>query len=359
MYCKNCLVPLKNLKDGYYRVPLRNLLKGGYYTTGVYYCRECYLSIKAQRESEFRMKANTHRSIAQQIQLLEQRINRADYQIFINHYSLEHYSVRTDAPYYIKEMVAEMNKLYLQNKNTDLIGGDIDLANAHYFESQIDPQNAETIYWAQKNEKQRREREEEERKRIAAEDERRKKAEEEEQRRKAIEEENRRKAEEAEKARIIEEQKRKEREEAEKKRRIFHENEQAVINGKKSYNGRIITQQELLALAMYSRNMKVIKRLARSKNIVILETLKKNTLVSVKTIDKINKRIQKLNDIKKYGYIGYILKNIENNKDYIECYIESLNPFWMILFYIALLCVGLLLFSALFYLILYICALFG
>ncbi len=197
MYCKNCLVPLRNLKDGYYRT-----------TRGVYYCRECYLSIKAQRESELRIKANTHRSIAQQIQLLQQRINRADYQIFINNYSLEHYHVRLDAPYYIKDMVAEMNKLYLQNKNTDWIGGAIDLANAHYFESQ----NAETIYNAQKIE-------EEERKRIAAEEERRKKAEEEEQRKKAIEEENRKKAEEARKARIIEEQKRKEKKEKKQKRK--------------------------------------------------------------------------------------------------------------------------------------------
>lgn len=307
MFCKNCLVPLKNLKDGYYRVPLRNLLKGGYYTTGVYYCRECYLSIKAQRESEFRMKANTHRSIAQQIQLLEQRINRADYQIFINHYSLEHYSVRTDAPYYIKEMVAEMNKLYLQNKNTDLIGGDIDLANAHYFESQIDPQNAETIYWAQKNEKQRREREEEERKRIAEEEERRKKAEEEEQRRK-------------------------EREEAEKKRRIFRENEQAVIDGKKSYNCRIITEQEILALAMYSQNEKVIKKLARSKNIVVLKELTKSPFITSKLKDKINKRIKKLDYIKKHGYLGYLFDTI----DYYEHNHTFLFILFCIIFFISL-----------------------
>ena len=330
MYCKNCHVPLRNLKDGYYRT-----------TRGVYYCRECYLSIK----SEFRIKANTHRSIAQQIQLLQQRINRADYQIFINNYSLEHYHVRLDAPYYIKDMVAEMNKLYLQNKNTDWIGGDIDLANAHYFESQ----NAETIYNAQKIEEEERKRiaaeeerrkkaEEEEQRKKAIEEENRKKAEEEEQRKKAIEDENRKKAEEARKARIIEEQKRKEREEAEKKRRIFRENEQAVINGKKSYNGRIITEQEILALAMHSQNEKVIKKLARSKNIVILETLKKNTLVSVKTIDKINKRLSYIKNVSNYGFIKYWYDRCE---DYFDK-LEEHEPKYPLLYWPAMVILGLI-----------------
>lgn len=181
-----------------------------------------------------------------------------------------------------------------------------------------------------------REQERIERERIEAE--RKRKAEEEEQRRKAIEEENRRKAEEARKARIIEEQKRKEREEAEKKRRIFRENEQAVINGKKSYNGRIITEQEILALAMHSQNEKVIKKLARSKNIVILETLKKNTLVSVKTIDKINKRLSYIKNVSNYGFIKYWYDRCE---DYFDK-LEEHEPKYPLLYWPAMVILGLI-----------------
>lgn len=177
-------------------------------------------------------------------------------------------------------------------------------------------------------EAERRRRQEEEQ-RKAKEEAQRKKAEEE--KRKAEEEERRKKAEEEKKARIIEEQKRKEREELEKKKRIFRENEQAVIDGKKSYKGRIITYQELLTLARSSQNMTVIKQLMRSKDIAILQELKKNPLITNKLRTNISNRIQKIWHIKKHGYLGYLF-------DIIDDY-ENNHPILFILF-------GLLLFTA-------------
>ena len=134
-----------------------------------------------------------------------------------------------------------------------------------------------------------------------------------EQERKKAEEESKR-AEEAERKRIEAEKARKEEEARNKQRqrkkeeallkerkRILFENEQAVINGQSSYNGRNLCNSDYINLARNSTNERVINILIRSKDKNVLEALLKNSSVTQKMRSRIIGRQCDLEDIEENG----------------------------------------------------------
>ena len=194
-----------------------------------------------------REAANKFQQERKQYQILEERISELEFKIS----SEEHKREELQNQYYINQLKEDVKRLRNEKWRIGKYGPkfphiDDDITTAKYFESEA----AEYRFLEEK-----RKAEEEERKRA----------------------EEARKVEEARQLQI---QKEKEAALLKEKNRIIYENEQAVINGLSSYNGRSLNINDYMTLAYNSLNERALKKLMQSGNILILEALLKNPSVS-------------------------------------------------------------------------------
>ncbi len=236
----------------------------GYYRTNAnrIYCDACWRD-ERNRVLRYRDEAmRTYKQEEQQYRILEEKISMLRSKISSEQNKREEYQ----NSYYIKQLQEELRLLFVEKSSIGAFGMGIDgprfpridndIMTAKYFESEA----AEYIFLEEK-----RKAEEDERKRVEE-------------------------ARKAEKARQLQMRKEKEAVVLNERKRIIYENEQAVINGLSSYNGRSLNLNDYMLLAYRSMNENVLKKLMQSKDIQILNALLKNPSVSQEMQQEIMRR---------------------------------------------------------------------
>lgn len=242
--CNICHRPISS----YYRTRANRIL-----------CYDCW---KAERERvlHYRDEAmKKHQQEEQQYRILGDRISELERKIYSEEHKIE------KNHYYINQLREELIHAMREKRRMGPVGPrlpqiDNDIMTAKYFESEA----TEYRFLEEK-----RKAEEEERKRAE-------------------------KARKAEETRKIQIQKEKERAILKEKNRIIYENEQAVIKGLSSYNGRFLGQNDYMLLAYNSVNYSVLRKLMQRRDIQILEALLNNSTISPEMQREIKRQENKL-----------------------------------------------------------------